>query len=172
MRQVSPIVREVPVRRVRTRRSYPFKHMKPGWSFRVVPDWDEDIADIDRLVRSAVKSFQKNFPEDRIPRFEVYVSWANGVQGVRCTRLDSEGPSDPIADFPKFKANWKPSRLPYGRVAPGECFDVRMVDTCPTRIGLMKVRENIKHFYPHSVFRLEAIKLPGKPEVIRVYRYV
>lgn len=170
-RSTTPITREVPVHRVAHRRRYPFKYMKPGWGFRIIPDSGETPASVDRIVRAAVKSFQRNFPEGRAPQFEVYVSEIRGHLGVVCTRLASEGP-DGVLESPKFRANWKPTRLPYGRVEPGECFDVRMETPCPTSTALMKVRENIKRFYPNSVFRLEAFKVPGKPEYIRVYRYV
>ena len=166
------ITREVPVTRVRKRRTYPFKYMQPGWSFFIIPDPDEDIPTVDRLIRSAIYSYQRNFPKGQAPQFEVYVApvGATARKCVRCTQLASAGP-DGVADQPKFTATWTTRPLPYGRVKPGECFDIKMPPGCPKPTALRGVRQNIRWNFPGAAFRVEITTRQGK-EVIHVFRYV
>lgn len=166
------ITREVPVHRIHKRRSYPFKYMQPGWSFFIIPDPDEDIPTVDRLIRAGVRSFQQNFPENRAPQFEVYVSTIYGTyqRCVRCTRLASIG-ADGVADMPKFTSNWSTRPLPYSRVKPGECFDIKLPPNCPHATATAGVRRNIRANHPGAAFRVEITTRRGK-DVIRVYRYV
>jgi hypothetical protein len=169
--QRAAIIREVPVNRLSSRRSYPFEHMLPGWSFRVEPDADENLPGLDRLIRAAVRSYQRNFPEGQVPQFEVYVSRQGAFAGIRCTRLPSLGADGP-SDRPKFRAHWTTRPLPYNRVKPGECFDVWMPDGCPKSAALMRIRANLRLGFPFSFFRLEIIQLEGRREVVRVHRYI
>lgn len=167
------ITREVGVYRPNrnSRRQYPFPHMHAGWSFCVHPDDDETIMDIDRLIRSAVKSFQGAFPDGQCPRFEIYVNRERGRLVVRCTRLASIGDS-PVEDIPEFRANWTTRPLPYHRVKPGECFDVKVPVDCPGDLLVGRVRANIQRAHPQAIFRLVRIIAVNRKECIRVYRYV